>query len=166
MELLKNGIPVNPASLSGWDALGVAIVSDIYGAKSFEIAAGGHLRQELNFTNTALGTTRFRYVAKSSSSENYPTLLIECWAGADRVHSDFYVPPTEGGYASFAVNQDIETLIVSRLVLTINAYTDPLYLSSVSLVSDVATIQTSYSSEKFQDKVILYGLDIDKPKLR
>lgn len=175
MELLRENIPTSPSSIYNWAYNDTQVIRDnTTGTYCYKIKPKGYLEQgvfELIAAEKALHFTIFFATDTPGVVVGQATLIT--YFDDDSFDSAIvplvFVNPDNRNYIK--IEHTYTTPKEKRMQRTIvriqNRHTTDLRVSSISLIYDKdEAMSDQYDLKKFQDNVILYGLDANKPKLR
>lgn len=175
MNLLNDGIPVGISSLQSWNYNRTMVFynsdTNVY---YYSINEGGYLEQAI-FTN--IKKNKDITITLYFDSDTHYKIIAECGL---RVYFkdgsvDYLIVPmicsTNQYENEFSISHTYKTpdnKIIDRVIAKLhNKSNKELRVSSISVDYDnYQDVLDEYDLKKFQDNVILYGLDADKPKLR
>ena len=175
MELLRENIPTSLSSIYTWAYNDAQVVRDKdSGTYYYNIKSKGYLEQgvfELVVAEKALHFAIYFATDAPGVVVGQATLII--YFDDDSFDSAIiplvFVNPDKQNYVKIehTYTTPKEKRIQRTIVRVQNKHTADLRVSSVSLTYDKDEAELEqYDLKKFQDNVILYGLDANKPKLR
>lgn len=177
MNLIIDGTPIGSSSLSSWIYMNASVKYDsITGAFHYNIMPGGYIEQGI-YERVSTKSNVSLEVHMNSDTDRIQVGHIYMTVIFDDGSYDFIVMPMR--YLKLVKDDRFMKIThtytspeykrINRMMLRIlNTSNDKqLNVTEISVNYD-KSIQSNemYDSNLFQDNVILYGLDVDKPPLR